>query len=66
MAPNISALCLIGAEKVVSASNFGPRASATEPILLAVSSANMSGWVVIFLVFWAILSRIFLESRIWA
>ena len=66
MASNISALCLMGAEKVVSASNFPPSASATEPILLAVSSANMRGSVVMFLVFRAILSRIFLESRIWA
>jgi len=42
MAPNISALCRMGAVKVVCARSFGPRASATEPILLDVSSARIS------------------------
>jgi hypothetical protein len=43
MAGKISELCAIGAEKTVSASSWGPRASATEPILPDVSSANMRG-----------------------
>ena len=49
MAGNISALCLIGPEKLDWASRFLPLASATEPILLDVSSANMRGSFVIFL-----------------
>jgi len=47
MAGKISALCLIGAENEVSASTSAPRDMATEPILLEVSIANMSGpWVI--------------------
>ena len=42
MASNISALCRIGAVKVVWASSLGPSASATEPSLLDVSSARIS------------------------
>ncbi len=49
MAGNISALCFIGPEKLDSASRFLPVASATEPILPDVSSANTRGSFVIFL-----------------
>jgi len=42
MAPNISALCRIGAVNVAWARSLGPRASATEPTLLDVSSARIS------------------------
>lgn len=47
MAGKISALCLIGVEKVVSARSFSPSAIATEPIRLDVSTANISGFGVI-------------------
>lgn len=50
MAGKISALCLMGAEKVVSASIFSPNATATEPILLEVSTAKTKGFGAIFLV----------------
>lgn len=50
MAGKISALCLMGAVKVVSASIFSPSATATEPILLEVSTANTKGFRAIILV----------------
>jgi len=43
-AGKISALCLIGPEKAVSASNFSARAIATEPIRPDVSTANIKGF----------------------
>ena len=48
MAGRISVLCLIGAEKVVSARIFSPRAIATEPIRLDVSIAKTRGLSAIF------------------
>jgi hypothetical protein len=50
-AGKISALCLMGAEKVASARIFSPSAIATEPILLDVSTAKTRGFWVIFFVF---------------
>ena len=48
MAGKISALCLRGAEKVVSSRIFLPMAIATEPILLDVSTAKIRGfWFII-------------------
>ena len=47
MAGKISALCLSGAEKVVSSSIFLPMAIATEPILLDVSRAKIRVFCVI-------------------
>jgi hypothetical protein len=50
IAGKISALCLIGAEKKVSARIFLPKAIATEPILLEVSTAKMRylGFIIYF------------------
>jgi hypothetical protein len=43
MEGKISALCCNGAENVFSANNAGPRARATDPTRLDVSTAKMSG-----------------------
>ena len=48
MAGKISALCLMGAEKSLSARIFPPRAIAAEPILLEVSIAKTRGFCFIF------------------
>ena len=54
-AGNISALCVIGAEKVFSARSCGPLAMATEPLRPEVSTANIKGsefwWLLLFFMF---------------
>lgn len=59
MAGNISALCLMGAENVVSERSSSPSAMATEPIRLEVSTANISGFSVIRGVFEGVFDRFF-------
>ena len=65
MAGKISALCLIGAEKVVSARIFSPRAIATEPILLDVSTAKTRGsWFIFcFFEYLCFVKRLFLAVK---
>lgn len=51
MAGKICELCLIEREKIFSASIFFPMATATEPILPEVSTANINGFCIIYLFF---------------
>ena len=62
MAGRISALCLMGAEKAVSASIFSPSATATEPILLEVSTAKTKGFRAILIVLKDYILQFLLES----